>query len=123
MNRRRAATAVVLGLRIAYGAGLVAAPGRLTGRWLGPAPDSATRVAIRGLGAREIALHCAALHAAFSGRPLRPWLMASMAGDLSDIAATAAARDGLPDRSPTATLVVAGASALATAGLASRAPC
>ena len=67
----------VFGLRIAYGAGLVALPLRLTGSWLGPAASSPpTHVPVRGLGAREVV------------------------------------------RSPRATLLVAGGSALVSAALA-----
>ena len=103
----------VLALRVAYGAGLMAAPERLTLRWLGPAVGHApTQVPLRGLGAREVLLHAGGLAAALSGGPVRPWLAASVAGDLTDIAATVAGRDGLPDGAAKATVVVAGASAL-----------
>ena len=103
----------VLGLRIAYGAALIAAPARLTRRWLGPAAaHDPTQVALRGLGAREVLLHAGGLVATLRGDAVRPWLAASVAGDLSDIAATAAGRGGLPDGAAPATLVVAGASAL-----------
>jgi hypothetical protein len=115
---RRIAVAV-LGLRIAYGAGLVLAPARLTQTWLGPAGETGpTQVGIRGLGAREVVLHTGGLLAALRGDPLRPWLGASIAGDLADIASTAAARAEVPDKAPLATLVVAGGSALISAGLA-----
>ncbi len=83
----RIAAIAVLALRAAYGAALVAAPGRVTKQWLGPA---ATRppavVGVRGLGAREVAVHVAAIVGALRGAPLRPWLAVSVAGDLSDIA-------------------------------------
>ena len=109
MNASRIAVAGILGLRLGYGVGLVAAPKRLTARWLG---DSAgAEVAGRALGMREAILHAGALAAALGGRPVRPWLAASMAGDLTDIAATFAARDGLPDGSARATALVAGGSA------------
>lgn len=114
---RRIATAV-LGLRIAYGAALIAVPERLTRRWLGPAGETGpTQVGVRGLGAREVLLHVGALAGALRGAPLRPWLAASIAGDVADIASTAAARDELPDGSALATLAVAGGSALISAAL------
>ena len=110
---------VVLALRVAYGAALVVAPGRLTRTWLGPAGEQgATKVGVRGLGAREVLLHLGALGAALRGAPLRPWLAASIAGDVADITSTAAARREIPDQAPLATLVVAGGSALVSAGLA-----
>jgi hypothetical protein len=115
----RLATVAVLGLRAAYGAALVFAPGRVTKQWLGPA---ATRppavVGVRGLGAREVAVHVAALVDAVRGAPLRPWLALSMSGDLFDIAATAAARAGLPDKAAVKTAAVAGGSAALSAALA-----
>ena len=53
-----------------------------------------------------------------AGPPLRPWLAGSIAGDLSDLAATVAGRDELPKGSATATLVVGGSSALISAAVA-----
>ncbi len=109
----------VLSARAAYGAGLVAAPARITGAWLGPAASTApVQVPVRGLGAREVILHAAALTAAVNGRPLRPWLAASIAGDLTDIAATVIARHELPSGVARKTLAAAGGSALASAALA-----
>src|SRR3954470_19062125 len=108
----RLAAVSLLSLRLAYGLALVAAPARLTKRWLGATAEGAgTQVAVRGMGAREVLLHAGALRSALQGRPVRPWLAASIAGDLTDIAATVAGRSGLPDRSPGATLAVAGGSA------------
>jgi hypothetical protein len=113
MPATRILAASVLGLRVAYGVALIAAPARLTKRWLGPAVErDPTRVALRGLGAREVLLHAGGLAAALGGGAVRPWLAASVAGDVSDIAATAAGRRGLPDGAAPATLAVAGASAL-----------
>ena len=60
-------------------------------------------------------LHAGALVAALSGAAVRPWLIASIGGDSTDIAATFAARGGLPERAALKTLVVAGASAALTA--------
>lgn len=119
MTGVRKAVIVVLGLRIAYGAGLVLVPTRLGRRWLGPAAGSApTQVPMRGLGTREIVLHGGAILAAVRGAPLRPWLAGSIAGDLSDVLATFAGRDELPEGAATATLVVGGSSALLSAALA-----
>ncbi len=109
----------VLTLRIAYGVALIAAPERLSRRWLGPDSERApTQVALRGLGAREIIVHGAALAVALRGGPLRGFLAASAAGDLADVAATLAGRAQLPEGSPKATVVVAGGSALLTAAVA-----
>ena len=108
----------VFSLRIAYGAGLVVLPGRLARGWLGPsASGPPAQVPVRGLGAREVVLHAGALLAALRGAPLRPWLAASIAGDLVDIGSTAAARGALPEDSPRKTLAVAGGSALISAAV------
>ena len=116
MPRSRIALLTVLGLRIAYGAGLVAVPDRLSKRWLGALDDPA-RVGLRALGTREIALHSLAIAAVLQDGPVRPLLAASIAGDLSDIAGTFASRRGLPSGSPLATAVVAGGSAALTAAV------
>jgi hypothetical protein len=117
--RARAAAIAVMSLRVAYGVALIAAPERLARRWLGPAAAGApTQVPLRALGAREIAIHGGALAAAVKGAPLRPWLAGSIAGDLTDVAATTAGRDQLPDGAALATLLVGGCSALITAALA-----
>ena len=116
-GRVRLAAVPMLGLRVAYGVGLIAAPERLARRWLGPA-SAPVRVPLRGIGGREIAVHGAALVAALTGAPVRPWLAVSIAGDLSDIAATAVAHGDVPDGSVVATLAVAGGSALLSAALA-----
>jgi len=118
-SRSRIAAVAVLSLRVGYGAGLLLAPGRLARRWLGPtAADPPVQVALRGLGAREVAVHGLAIAAALRGAPVRPLIGVSIAGDLSDIAATAAGRRGLPGGSTPVTLAVAGGSALISAAVA-----
>ncbi len=115
----RSATVVVMSLRIGYGVGLVAVPAKLAERWLGSAALAApTQVPLRGMGTREVVLHAAVLLAAIRGGPLRPWLAASIAGDLTDVIATAVGREELPAGAALATLMVGGGSALISAGLA-----
>src|SRR5690349_1707422 len=93
----------VAAFRIAYGLGLVAAPGRLTKPWLGPAGKTGpTQVGVRGLGMRDALLHVGLLQAALAGTPLRPWLAASIVGDLTDVASTASAKGEVPEFSPRA---------------------
>lgn len=112
MAPSRIAALAVLGSRIAYGGGLLVAPSRLARRWLGDGAETApVQVPLRALGVREIVLHTGAVIAVLRGDPLRPWLAASIAGDLSDIAWTVAGRRELPDGAAVATAVVAGASA------------
>jgi hypothetical protein len=118
MERSRQAAIAVAGFRIAYGAALIAAPGRTTLKWLGKdAERPAAGVALRALGAREIVLHGGAIAAALSGAPVKPWLVASIGGDCSDIAATAAASKHLPDGAAVKTLAVAGGSAALSAAV------
>jgi hypothetical protein len=115
----RAATSAVLGMRIAYGIGLIVAPSRLGRPWLGPASATApTQVPLQALGAREIVWHTGAAIALARDRPLRPWLAGSVIGDLTDVAATLAGRRQLPKRSVLATVLVGGASAMAGVAVA-----
>jgi len=109
----RVAVLGTMGLRIMYGVGLLVAPAPLTRRWLGSAADTApTQVPLRGLGTREAVLHAGAAVAASRGAAVRPWLLASVAGDLTDIVATVAHRRHLPQGAALATTAVAGGSAL-----------
>jgi hypothetical protein len=114
------AAAAVLSFRIAYGLALLIAPGKVAGnRWLGPgARQPAATVALRGLGAREVAVHGIALATLVRGGAVRPWMAASVAGDLADVGSAFISRDGLPDGSATATAAVAGGSAALTAAVA-----
>jgi hypothetical protein len=116
----RKLAAGVLAFRVAYGAALLISPGKVAGnRWLGPgAHQPAATVALRGLGAREVALHGIALARLSRGAPVRPWLAASILGDLADVGAAFASRDSLPSGSPSATAAVAGGSAALTAAVA-----
>ncbi|MBV8221006.1 MAG: hypothetical protein JO325_21290 [Solirubrobacterales bacterium] len=119
MKPARIATCAVLVLRIAYGVALVADPRRLALRWLGPAAEDApAQVALRGLGAREVILHTGALLATSRGDAVRPWLAASVAGDLADVIATAMGRRRLPPDSTPATAAVGGGAALTSVALA-----
>jgi hypothetical protein len=112
MDSRRTYVATIAGLRIAYGVGLIVAPQRLARSWLGPASPAAV-VGLRGIGVREVAVHGLLLGAAIADLPLRPLLGISIAGDLGDIASTAAAGSGaLPSGAIPKTAAAAGGSAL-----------
>jgi hypothetical protein len=118
MTRRRIVIAYA-GLRIAYALGLVGAPGRVAGPWLGAdASRPAAEVALRGLGMRDLALATGALVAAASDEPARWWLAACAAGDAADLAATLSA-DGqrLPRRAKPGTIGAAGGFGVAAAAL------
>lgn len=123
MPATRSLAVTVLGLRVAYGVALVAAPERLARRWLGPdARRAPAQVPLRALGMREALLHAGGIVAVVRGGSVRPWFAASIAGDLTDIASTVAGRRELPDGAAAATAFVAGASALLSAAVAVRQP-
>lgn len=109
----------VMGFRVVYGAALLLAPDKVTKSWLGPL-DDASRVGLRALGAREVALHVLAIGALVNDAPVKPLLAASVAGDLSDVVATALGRGGLPDGAAPKTAAVAGGSAALTALILAR---
>jgi hypothetical protein len=122
MRPERAVAIAVLAGRIGYGAALIAVPERMTAAWLGPAAGGApVQVPVRALGAREVVLHAGALRAALAGAPVRGWMAASVAGDLTDLAVTALGRRELPPGVTGRTLAVAGGSALVSAFLAAKA--
>ena len=119
MARKQAFTITLSTARVAFGLALVACPARIGSSWLGPDGERRpTQVALRGLGARDLALALGALSATVRGSPVRPWLVATVGGDIGDLAATLAAGDSLPGRSRTGTLTLAGGSAALCAALA-----
>jgi len=98
--------------RIAYGAALTLAPARAGGRWLGShADDAGAQVALRGLGARDLALGAGALIALRSRQhgvaPI--WLAAQATADATDLASTLLARQRLPAGGVRAAVAIAGA--------------
>jgi hypothetical protein len=114
----RIAVTATLGARIAYGVVMLVAPQKIGRKWLGsPADEPGGQVALRAVGGREVAVHGVALFALLHGRPVWPWLVASIGGDLTDVASTVAAGDGLPDGSVRATIAVGGGSALLTSAM------
>jgi len=115
---RQLTLAFALG-RVAFGAALLAPPHVVAARWLGAdAERPGARVAIRGLAARDLALALGAADAVRRSASPRPWLVAAVACDLADVAASLAAGDALPSRARAGTVALAGASALAGATLA-----
>src|SRR3954468_22680978 len=117
MSRGRVVAAAVAGLRMAYGVALAVAPGAVGSKWIGgDARRRPTGVALRALGTRDAALQAGTLAAALRGEPVRPWLLAAIAGDATDMVATAGASGDVPDDAPRKPLAVAGGSA-AVSGL------
>ncbi len=95
MDARTLARGIALG-RVAFGVALLATPSRSTTVWLGrdDASRPGTAVAVRGLGARDLALGAGTLAA--SPDALAAWVAASIMGDLSDLAATLRAGSAIP---------------------------
>ncbi len=119
MTSARKLTVAFAAARGVYALALLAAPGRIGTSWLGPGAGApAVHVAIRGLAARDAALVAGTIDAAVRGRPLLPWLLGTVGGDLTDLTATLVAGDAVPRRSRRGTVALAGGSALAAAALA-----
>jgi len=94
MNAALAARLIAAG-RLGFGIALIVSPGRMTERWLGDdAGRAGTQVAVRGLGARDVALGVGALAA--HGSQLQPWVAAAIVADTADLVSTLAAGDSLP---------------------------
>lgn len=94
MDPRRLARTVAVG-RVGFGIALFATPERLTERWLGPdARRGGARVAVRGLGARDLALGLGALISPPAA--LAPWVLGGIVADVGDLLATATADGSVP---------------------------
>ncbi len=108
-------TALVALGRLAFGAGLIAAPARVAAGWIGKdAERPAAQVAIRGLGARDVALSAGALTALGDTDQLRRWVLAAAACDLGDVAiALATPADALPTNARWGTVALGGGAAVA----------
>jgi hypothetical protein len=98
--------------RIAFGLGFLLLP-TLTGRmWVGPdAGRTGTKLFIRAMGARDLAIGLGVVIAIDRGAPVRGWLEASTLADLADFAATLIAREELPESAVPPALAIAGGSA------------
>jgi hypothetical protein len=98
--------------RLLFGVGALAAPA-LSGRTLagpgGELPDA--QAFLRGMGGREIGLGLGLLAAIRSGGPVRPWLIAGVLADGSDLAGIAGAWTHLPEAKRWLGLATAGAAA------------
>ena len=99
--------------RVAIGSALVARPGPATEMWIGRRQLSpAARLFARALGVRDVGIGAGALASLRAGGGLRPWLVAGIAADSVDLAATLAERDKLPDTAVPLVVATAGAGIL-----------
>jgi hypothetical protein len=99
-------------VRIVIGAALVVAPGAAGRRWIGDAAtDPRVKVAVRGLGARDLALGLGALRALERGEPARGWVQLAAIGDTTDAVSGVLGARRLGLLRSVATVVTAGAAA------------
>jgi hypothetical protein len=102
--------------RVALGLSLIAAPHVVAGMWLGAdGRRPAVRVLGRAFGARDLVLGAGTLGAMRSGQSARPWVVAGLVADATDLGATLAGRDHLPRSSAPALVGIAGAALVAGA--------
>jgi hypothetical protein len=100
-------------LRVVIGAVLLVAPGAAGRRWLGEvATDPRVKVAVRGLGARDLALGLGALRALDRGEPARGWVQLAAVGDTTDAISSVVAVRHLGPVRAMASVATAGAAAL-----------
>jgi hypothetical protein len=87
-RRARAGTAVVGAARVAFGLGMAVRP-EIVPRTLGVDSVSARRMSwlVRMCAVRDVALGAGGLHAAATGRDVRPWLGAQACSDAGDAVA------------------------------------
>jgi len=99
--------------RVAFGAALAVAPGRVAARWVGPAARRpTTMVLITAMGTRDLAIGLGTVRALHEGFGARPWLWAGAAADLADLIATLRAARALPRRAVVGVTALAAGSAL-----------
>ncbi len=116
MPRTRTLTALFALGRLAFAAGLVASPGLAYG-WLGrDARRAPVKIALRAVGARDIALSAGTLASLRDPDALRLWIAAAVLCDIGDVAATVLTPADLPSNARWGTVAIGGGSA--AAGLA-----
>ncbi len=120
MNPRQGARALAIG-RVALGAGLLLAPGRLGAGWLGELADRpAVQSVLRALGVRDAVIGMIALHTLENPQVGPRWQKTCAACDAVDaVAALAAARD-LPVRGALGVTLLGGGAAAAGLWFAGR---
>ena len=111
----------VAGARIAIGVVSLVAPGLVGRAMIGPDGDSgATRLLLRVVGARDLALGLGVVGALERDRPVRAWLQASAVADGLDTAGCLVARRHLRPTVFPAALCAASGGALLSGWLAGR---
>jgi hypothetical protein len=101
--------------RVAYGVGLLAAPTRAAGGWLGRenVKRPAVQAVVRSVGMRDIVLGMIALHTIDHPEVGPRWQATCAAVDGVDLLATVAARSDLPVAGVLGTALIAGGASAA----------
>ncbi|MGI8802674.1 MAG: hypothetical protein ACR2KV_10960 [Solirubrobacteraceae bacterium] len=113
MNPRLGARVIAIG-RVAFGAGLLIAPGRIGAGWLGDiAERGAMRHVLRGFGVRDVVIGMIAMHTVDNPQVGPRWQKTCAACDAVDaVGALMAARD-LPLRGALGVALLGGGAAAA----------
>jgi len=100
--------------RVAYGVGLLAAPTRTAGGWLGAenVKRPSVQAVVRSVGVRDIVLGMIALHTIGHPEIGARWQATCAVVDSVDLLGTVAARSDLPAAGVAGTAVVAGGAAV-----------
>ncbi|HEX4106785.1 MAG TPA: hypothetical protein VHX88_01545 [Solirubrobacteraceae bacterium] len=108
MNRARLLAGAVAAGRVAIGAGLIAAPERVTRGWIGPDSERPSAHALaRSLGVRDMVIGMIALHTLSHPEVGPRWQRTCAGVDAVDCAGTLLAARSLPARGVAATAVIA----------------
>ena len=115
MAGTRTLTALFALGRLAFGAGLLASPERLASGWLGrDAARPPVKIALRAVGARDVAISAGTLATLGDRDALRLWIAGALLSDVGDVAATIATpAETLPRNARWGTIALGGGSALA----------
>ncbi len=107
--------------RVLVGLGLTVAPGLAGAGWIGPLSGKRpVTVFSRALGVRDAVMGLGALRSAGEDGAMRPWLLAGLAADVVDTAASLESRNEMPRAGQILGPAVAGGSALLGAWLVAK---
>lgn len=99
--------------RIGIGVIATAYPEKIGRTWIGPNAESPnTKVILRGLGARDLALGAGTIDATLRNEGVATWLATSALADFGDLSATLVGREALPKKGVVVTGILAASGAL-----------
>lgn len=118
MNARQIMNVAYAAARIGIGVVATTYPEKIGRTWIGENAESPnTKVILRGLGARDIALGAGTIDSTMRGEGAAAWLATSALADLGDLAATLAGREALPKNGVLVTSFLAASGAITGAAL------